>query len=167
MGADSAGTAEWTITDRQDAKLFRTGPFLMGFTTSFRMGQLLHYAFKPPDHPARMSAAKFMCTRFVDAARECFKEGGFARKKDEKETGGTFLVGYQGHLFQVESDYQVGIARDGFDAVGCGGEVALGSLFATTGMEPHARIRLALQAAARFCNGVRGPFRIMRLKEEG
>ena len=166
MGADSAGSSAYTICDRRDTKLFRNGPFLMGFTTSFRMGQLLHYSFKTPDHPARMSDEKYMCTKFIDAARKCFKRGGYAKKKDEHESGGTFLVGYKGRIFQVESDYQVGIARGGFDAVGCGGELALGSLFTTRNakMRPAARLRLALQAAAKFSKRVRGPFRIMCLK---
>jgi len=49
--------------------------------------------------------------------RECFKEGGFATKEDEKEIGGNFLVGIQGRLFCIESDYQVEEAIDNYTAV--------------------------------------------------
>ena len=55
MGGDSAGVAGLKITIRKDPKVFINGNFLMGFTTSFRMGQLLQYSFKPPEHPKNMT----------------------------------------------------------------------------------------------------------------
>ena len=38
MGGDSAGVSGLDITVRADAKVFRNGDFLIGFTSSFRMG---------------------------------------------------------------------------------------------------------------------------------
>src|ERR1019366_6351782 len=78
----------------------------------------------------------------------------------ERESGGTFLVGTHGRLFEVSSDYQIGEPADPYAAVGCGSEVALGALHATGGskMTPHQRLEAALAAAERFSNGVRGPF---------
>ena len=56
IGADSAGCdGAWGIVTRADTKLFHNGPFLFGFTSSFRMGQLLRYAFKPP--PSSITAS--------------------------------------------------------------------------------------------------------------
>ena len=53
IGGDSAGVARLSLTVRADEKVFRNSDFLMGFTTSFRMGQLLRYSLKPPRrHPA-------------------------------------------------------------------------------------------------------------------
>lgn len=48
IGADSGGVAGWTLNVRKDSKVFTNGAYVMGFTTSFRMGQLLRWAFKPP-----------------------------------------------------------------------------------------------------------------------
>ena len=48
IGGDSAGVAGLSLTVRADEKVFQNGEFLMGFTTSFRMGQLLRYSLKPP-----------------------------------------------------------------------------------------------------------------------
>jgi ATP-dependent protease HslVU (ClpYQ) peptidase subunit len=50
IGGDSAGVAGLQLQIRSDEKVFLTGDFIMGFTTSFRMGQLLRYAFSPPEH---------------------------------------------------------------------------------------------------------------------
>ena len=99
-------------------------------------------------------------TTFIDAVRDCLKTGGWAKKDDEREEGGTFLVGVKGRLFTVEDDYQVGASADGYAAVGCGSEIALGALFATarTRMSPERRLTVALEAAERFSAGVRGPF---------
>lgn len=164
IGGDSAGVAGWDLVIRRDAKVFRNGPFLFGFTSSFRMGQLLRYAFTPPEHPADMDVDRYLSTAFVDAVRECLKAGGYAKKDNEKEEGGVFLLGYRGRLLHIGSDYQVGEAFDGYDACGCGDSVARGALFAGARLRPEMRLRTALLAAERWNNGVRGPFIVERLE---
>jgi len=158
IGGDSAGASGWSLTVRADTKVFHNAGYLFGFTTSFRMGQLIRYALTPPKPTGQLD--RFMATKFIDAVRECLKEGGWARKDSEREEGGTFLVGVKGRLFTVHDDYQVAEAADGYAAVGCGDELALGALFATanTRMAPEKRIETALRAAERFSAGVRGPF---------
>lgn len=164
MGGDSAGVGSYSLTVRADEKVFLRGPFLMGFTTSFRMGQLLRYSFDAPKQGDSQDTYGFMVTAFVDAVRKCLKDGGYAKKDNEVESGGTFLVGYQGRIFKVDSDYQVGEAADGFDAAGCGHDIACGALYATSGQTPMRRIQTALAAAERLNAGVRGPFTILKLK---
>ncbi|MFF2226992.1 hypothetical protein ACFVV7_27165 [Streptomyces globisporus] len=158
LGADSAGIAGLQIAVRADRKVFRNGPYVLGFTSSFRMGQLLRYAFQPP-HPTGDLHA-FMVTTWADAVRACLKEGGWARKDSEQEQAGTFLVGIQGRLFVVCDDYQVGEHADGYAAVGCGDDVALGALHATArlGLSPRERLTAALAAADHHSAGVTGPY---------
>ncbi|MBH1937403.1 hypothetical protein I5Q34_24570 [Streptomyces sp. AV19] len=158
LGGDSAGVGGYRLTVRQDPKVFRNGPYAMGFTTSFRMGQLLHHAFKAPKPKGDLD--RFMTTVFVDKLRTCLKDGGWARKDSEQEEGGTFLVGVYGRLFAVYGDYQIAEPADGYAAVGCGDEFALGALHATAGMglEPRKRLTLALAAAGYHSAGVSAPF---------
>lgn len=163
IGGDSAGVAGLALSVRADAKVFRNGPMIFGFTTSFRMGQLLRYGFTPPEYDDRKDLMKYMVTTFVDEVRKCLKDGGFATKEKEGEEGGTFLVGFRGQLFHVDSDYQVGQERDGIYAVGCGHPIARGALFASAGLPPRDRLTLALEAAERYSAGVRGPFVIEEL----
>jgi ATP-dependent protease HslVU (ClpYQ) peptidase subunit len=160
IGGDSAGVSGWDMTVRADQKVFRNGPMLFGFTSSFRMGQLLRYRLVVPDHDPGIDTDKFMATSFVDAVRSCLKEYGFAKKSNEEESGGTFLVGYRGRLFKVEGDYQISVPLDGFNAAGCGSQVALGAIFASGHLQGRERAELALQAAERHSAGVRGPFHI-------
>lgn len=165
IGGDSAGVGGYSLTVRSDTKVFRNGPMLFGFTSSFRMGQLLRYALTIPDHDPRVDVEKYMATTFVDAVRECLKSHGFASKRNDAEEGGTFLVAYKGQLFCIFDDYQVARSADGFDAVGCGHDIAKGALFATPHLSGRERVTLALQAAERFSGGVRGPFYVESLSE--
>lgn len=168
LGGDSAGTAGWSLTLRKDAKVFRNGAFLIGGTSSFRMLQLLRYAFVPPALPsfdAENTLEKYMATTFVDALRDCFKTGGFAQRSSEQESGGQFLIGVRGRLFHLDTDYQVGESLANYDACGCGADAALGALFATPTMQARKRVELALKAAEYHNAGVRGPFCIKVLDE--
>lgn len=160
MGADSAGVAGLMLRERADPKIYRVGPFLIGFTSSFRMGQLLGHSLKVPEKPDDIDAFVFMCTTFVESVRACLKAGGYAGRENDREYAGTFLCAYQGRVFRVESDYQIGETGFGFDACGCGEEIALGSLFSTGGAPAADRVRLALRAAQAFSAGVREPFLI-------
>lgn len=101
-----------------------------------------------------------MATTVIDAVRDCLKAGGWAAEENDREESGTFLVGVRGQLFAVHDDYQVARAADGFAAVGCGDQIALGAMYATAdaGMGPRRRVRTALAAAERFSAGVRAPF---------
>lgn len=163
LGGDSAGVAGWSLDVRADVKVFRNGPYLMGFTTSFRMGQLLRYAFDPPK-PPREDLDRFMVTTFVDAVRECLGEGGFRVKKNEAEEGGQFLVGVRGTLYAVHQDFQMARTLSGYDAVGCGQDLALGSLHTTQGIRPRHRVLAALEAAAHHSAGVAAPFTVEVLR---
>lgn len=166
MGGDSAGVGGYSLTVRADTKVFRNGPMLFGFTSSFRMGQLLRYALVIPDHDPRMPTEKYMATAFVDAVRECLKTHGFAKKIYEVEEGGTFLVGYNGRLFCIQDDYQVAEAVDRFDSVGCGHDVAKGAMFAATHLAGKERVLAALAAAERYSAGVRAPFHVEIMVKE-
>lgn len=167
IGGDSAGAAgHYAITTRAP-KVFRNGPFVMGYTSSFRMGQLLQYAFVPPDHEFEMTTMEYMVTSFIPELRTCLSDGGFAKKDNNVETGGTFLVGYKGRLFEIESDFQVQETLCGYSACGCGREVALGSLHATRDLPVARRIKTALEAAQQFGAYVRPPFHSIGLNQTG
>jgi ATP-dependent protease HslVU (ClpYQ) peptidase subunit len=163
IGGDSAGVMDYDIQSRADEKVFRRGEMLFGFTGSFRMGQLLHYGRLVCPHKDESDLMRWMVGCFVNAARSLFDEGGVSRKDGDAETCGTFLVGMRGRLFLVDSDYQVGESRDGIFALGCGANIALGSLYSTEGRPPRTRARIALEAAARYSAGVRGPFKILQV----
>ena len=163
IGGDSAASGGDIILTRRDPKVFENGKFIIGCTTSFRMIQLLRFSLKLPK-VGQKDIYEYMCTDFIDAVRTCFKDGGYLQKyTDGDEKGGSFLVGYKDRLFKIEDDFQVGETLNGIDAVGCGTEFALGSLYSTGDQDvsPSDRIVKALETAEFFALGVRRPFIII------
>jgi len=129
IGGDSIGSSNYHTIERKDSKVFKTSEFIIGYTTSFRMAQLLRFSLKCDKQKSSESDFKYMCTTFIDAVRICFKNGGFLGEKNNQEIGGTFLVGYKGKLYTIEDDLQVGITTSKMNACGCGLYYALGSMF--------------------------------------
>jgi ATP-dependent protease HslVU (ClpYQ) peptidase subunit len=163
MGADSAGVGGYALDIRRDSKIFINGEFLIGFTSSFRMGQLLRFKFTPPIPKENQDLYEYMVSDFVEEVRKCLKDGGYSKIQSNEETGGTFLVGYRGRLFTIEDDFQVGEVFHEFAAVGCGFHIALGSMYSTRGKNPSERIMTALEAAEEFSAGVRRPFNLLTI----
>lgn len=168
MGADSAGTAGYNQRTRVDSKVFINEEFIIGFTSSFRMGQLLRYKFSPPKYIEELhgDVYKYMCTVFIDTLRQTLINGGYAQNDKGEESGGDFLVGFKGRLFSIQSDYQVGETIDNYDSCGCGEEFALGSLFTLSSSvdNPEDIVRKSLESAEYFSAGVRSPFNILCLQ---
>lgn len=162
VGCDSAGVGGYSRSNRLDPKIYRVSEMLIGFTTSFRMGQLLGYSLTPPRHHSDVAVENYMATAFINAVRDCLKAGGWAEKEKEQERGGNFLVAFKGRIFEVQSDYQVAENAEPYNAVGCGVDLALGSFHTSHrwSQSPKERIELALEAAAAFSAGVYPPFRI-------
>lgn len=165
IGGDSAGVAGYSLTVRSDPKVFVNKGFAMGFTSSFRMGQLLRFKFTPPPVPEGKDPYAYMVDDFVEEVRKCLRAGGYLKKENDREEGGTFLVGWRGALYEIDSDMQVGISGEPFAAVGCGYDLAKGALAAilTTrkGSMPVVAIKHALEIAEAHSAGVRGPFTVV------
>lgn len=170
IGGDSAGVRGYSLSlqTRKDKKVFvkQAGKveLLFGFTSSFRMGELIQFELPLPKitKDDRADLYRFMVARFIPAVRKCLSDGGFARKKDNVEEGGAFIVSLLGRIFTVHSDFQVEEPLESFCAVGCGEGLALGSLYTSAHEKDMVkRVRTALEAAQKFSAGVREPFVII------
>ena len=163
IGGDSAGVGHLSIQVRTDPKVFKNGEFVIGYTSSFRMGQILEHHLQIPVPLEGQGGMSYMLKSFIPAVKACLKDHGFQKTVYGEDSGGTFLAGYRGELYYIEDDYQVGRIKDSYYACGCGRDLVLGSLYTTKTMDmsPTQRIELALNAAAEFSAGVRGPFNIL------
>lgn len=162
IAGDSAGTnGRFQQAVRNDVKVFRNGDMILGGTTSYRMIQLLHHKLKIPKQIQGQSDMDFMVCDFIEAVKKCFAEGGFLKKgRDGQDEGGSFLVGFNGKLYGIHEDFQVAHNVDNYDAVGCGEDLALGSLFTTKDLKMPTKERLtkALEAACHHSAGCSGHF---------
>jgi len=160
MGGDSAAASGWDIHVIDFKKVFRNGEFLIGYTTSFRMGQLLEHELTVPKQETE-SDIHYMITKFVPAIRELFKTAGFTKIDSNKEEGGLFLVGYKGKVYRVDSDFQILRHTGGLYAIGCGYAYALGSLMTNVSSNTEQKIITALEVTGIFSNGVCAPYYVV------
>lgn len=129
IGGDNRAVDDWSYDDNMfNEKVFFNGEFLIGYTSSYYMGQLLRYTFTPREQPEGMNDAAYMSTMFVDDVRELFRSKGYMAISDAKERGGTFMAGYRGALYTVQNDFAVMVSKNGYNAIGSGMVAALGAL---------------------------------------
>lgn len=164
MGGDSAAVSNRDTRIIEGKKVFKLGPFLIGYTDSFRMGQLLQYNLVVEDQKYAQieDDEEYLIKVFIPAVRKCLKDGGYVEINNNVESGGSFLVGYKGKVYVVQSDFLLLRYKDEYNAIGCGDRYALGSLATTFFLEddPEKRLDMALETASKFSNGVDAPFYI-------
>lgn len=165
IGGDSAGVAGFSLQIRADEKVFKKKNFIYGFTSSFRMGQLIRYKFKEPDFYTDYDIDEYLHNQYLDGLIKCFKDNQFAQIKDSEIYGGHFLMGFKGGLYHIQSDFQIAKCITNYNSVGCGEDIALGCLYGIKDqdLDPQTKIIIALEAAENFSAGVRGPFHIVDL----
>lgn len=164
MGADSCGCAGHRASSVRTPKVSVVGEYLIGYTTSFRMGQILHYAMSTKKHNPKDDLFLHLVKVLIPEVRESLKAGGWLHIKENQESGGEFLLAHERRLFVVQTDFSVLEYEDDYVAVGCGEEWAVGALYALRGTKmPHKRmLTTALEAASRFSSCVRPPFQFVQ-----
>jgi ATP-dependent protease HslVU (ClpYQ) peptidase subunit len=160
IGGDSAGVnAEGHLQLRKDPKVFKNGEYLIGVSGSWRAMQALKSAkFEDLTRIANLDPFFYMVEWFLPAIR----------KLNLPEENLEMLVGFRGRLFHIYGTSQVSEEIADFEACGSGAQVARGALHITPsyGAGSMLRIHKALEAAERFCSGVRGPFTILCTENE-
>ena len=161
MGGDSAGTSEHRISVRKDAKVKKIGNILIGFSGSFRAGQIISRDFKCPTRGKKQSLQAFMSTTFINSFLDSLADNDYIPPHDN--TGVDILIAIEGKIFSILSDCQIEEVYSHYNAIGSGADSALGALYATNklGIPPITRVKLCLSASAQFCNQVRRPFHII------
>jgi len=169
MGGDSYGSTSYTKMASVHPKVFiretHGERVIIGWTGSFRMGQVLEHKLDIPSNETQQDAYAFMVGTVVGAVRTLLKEEGCVITKDgQDKSDGAFLFGYKGRLFKVGTDYSAIESTRGYTATGSGEETAMGALYVLPDAEPEARIMAALEAAAEIVPSVGGPFYVAKLE---
>ena len=164
MGGDSAAVSNGNLQLTDTPKVFEKQGLIIGYSWSFRMGQVIQYAKAFPK--LQPDNYTYLIESFVPFLRAEFKDTGWLRTENSRDEGGQFLVGIRGELFEITSEFAVLKMADGFNAIGSGSHYALGALRIlkhNTDKEPTIKVGLALEAAAYFSTSVSSPFVIEKL----
>ena len=159
IGADSCGSNASVKRTRVDKKLFKLKDdldALLGFTSSFRMGQLLMFAegltqyedYIDKDSENEECSEECDCkteletqmikienmdleqmvTTFVPNVANVLLDGGFATQNGEGLEGGVFMFAHKDKLYRIDCDFQVEETEESYNACGSGEPYALGAL---------------------------------------
>lgn len=162
LGGDSAATSG-DLSQRVigDSKVFIVGDIAFGVCGLPKVMDVLRDAIKYPRQTGNDSRS-FMTNELIPAIKNALKHHGCVQND---EFHGSALIGYRGLLYCLEGNFQIITNAYGFDAVGSGADIAIGSLHATRSTRnPHKRILMALEAASINNAGVRPPFNVITLK---
>lgn len=161
VGADSATVAGQLVRVTNLPKVFKNGKFIIGYTGSFRMGQILQHHLSVRGQYEDETDDVYMVRAFAEAVRDILKDKGYAKVDNNVESGGFFIVAYKGHVYDIDNDFQVNEMADGFSATGCGEHFALAALKAFEDLPPKERILKALEITAYFSGYVIPPFHVL------
>lgn len=187
LGGDSAVSTANGLMIKSFPKVYKRGEFLIGGAGRMVISQIMsHVATIPPVYEDQDNF-DYIVNTFMPCFRDAVKEVGQMREVEGKEhTENEFILGFRGHLYIIGTDLSVLEPLDGYCSIGSGSVHALGSLYTTEsrdgdelsivsgdvvirGIEwhPEVRIRLALEAAAKYDEYVSPPFEVISMDYEG
>jgi ATP-dependent protease HslVU (ClpYQ) peptidase subunit len=152
IACDSLGSNGTTKNVYRTKKIFRRGGFLFGFTSSYRMGQILQYSLSLPTRKVGQDLTEYLHTDFVLAVRNAFDEGGH-------EGGGEFIFVTEGRIFTMQSNFSILEALDAFESVGSGEDYARATMSTMSAFglgDPETILTVAIETAANYVSGVGG-----------
>jgi hypothetical protein len=162
MGGDSAACVNNVVHISEGGKVFTQGEYVLGYCGIHRLGDILRYRFNPASPTDDIET--FMRTAFVDTLRQTFTDAGYLETQNGRaQFEGRILIGVRGLLFYMDAYFAIHRPEGGYMAIGCAEEAALTALDLLCDVEPEARARQALSAAARRVDGVRPPFLIEKI----
>ncbi len=169
LGGDSAatsGSGRQTIIG--DPKVFLVGDLAFGVCGLPKVMDVLAHKLEFPKNDAKDNDREFMAKELMPFIVSQLTEAGCVQQHPKHGAlfEGALLMAYRGKLYQVQSNFQLITNSFGFDSVGSGAEVALGSLQSSQKGKPEKRINDALTAAALNNFGVRPPFNVVVLKKD-
>lgn len=158
LSCDSRGSNGHKYVTRKDSKIFEVGDFVFGFTSSYRMGQIIKYHFNPPTRKEGVSDEQYLHVDILEHIIKILTDRGYNRVNNNEVTGGFFIIGWHGKLYEVECDYQIAQFHTKYAAVGCGEDYAKSCLWTLeqtkSKLSVKERLEMAIRCAASQNSGV-------------
>lgn len=159
IASDSIGASGQDKNLYKNHKVFKKGDFLFGYTSSFRMGQLLEHGLQMPDRKPNQLLDDYIYNDFIEAVRKLLKQNGYARVDNNQEWIGTFLIVAEGRIFKVQDDLAVLEPENNFATCGSGEDYAQAVLDILTNNKVYDGkdvLTVAIETASKYVTSVGG-----------
>ena len=124
-------------------KVITNGNYLVGVAGDVRALQVVLHTWKPPAFLAkdRTNIFQFMVNKVAPSLKQLLTDAGLLDSKSpDKDFEINIIVGLNGSLFEIDSDFAVSRSESGYYGIGTGGDYALGALYAGATPEQAASI---------------------------
>ena len=124
-------------------KVITNGNYLVGVAGDVRALQVVLHTWKPPAFLAkdRTNIFQFMVNKVAPSLKQLLTDAGLLDSKSpDKDFEINIIVGLNGSLFEIDSDFAVSRSDSGYYGLGTGGDYALGALYAGATPEQAASI---------------------------
>lgn len=153
LAGDKLGSNGFTKTVQTEPKVFekefiklhddgltRTKEVMaLGYTTSFRMGQLLNYNLNLPEQDASQTFSQYLVLKVIPIIRQMFKEEWGARDASQDVGGGQFIILHNHTIYEVQEDFSVLQPKTRITAVGSGTYHAIAAMQAYIEVENESK----------------------------
>lgn len=167
MAADSLGSnSNGDRYIRKDKKIFKKDGYLIGYTSSYRMGQIIEHKAKLPELPLN-NRGNIHIVKVIDAIAESLYNNNYTMEKDNRHYGGEFIIGWHGRLYCIQSDFQYSTTAINYMCCGAGEDFGLGALHTAQKLKGSNEIEAllyAMRAGTKHNCFVAPPFIVMNTK---
>lgn len=130
IGGDIQATGGNHKVVHTQPKVYKIGDMIIGYSGSYRFGQLLETGLSDPFIPAKgYSTYKWLVNVIVPEVVNILESGGYFGDEDSVDSpsisGGNCLIGVTDELWELQDDFSLLRSVRGYNAVGSGHEYAL------------------------------------------
>lgn len=123
MAGDNLGSNGHTGSNYHQPKVFKHSGMMFGYTSTFRFGQIIEVMLNNNSIHLPATDAEvypWLVNTFVPKVRDVLKQNDCS--------GGNMLIGVRGQVWEMQGDFSVLRAEDGYNSVGSGEEAAKAAL---------------------------------------
>jgi ATP-dependent protease HslVU (ClpYQ) peptidase subunit len=147
-------------THPEMVKAVERGSYIIGGAGDYRALQVVLHGWSPPlvTAKAKTNLYEFVINKVSPSLKATLQEAGieFTKSSDNDDKFELqLIIGINGTLFEIDSDFAVAMNDNNFYGIGSGGDFALGALHA------GAAVLDAMRIAAINNNGTSAPFHIL------
>ena len=133
-------------------KAIENGNYIIGGAGDYRALQVVLHGWQPPllNAKAKQNLYEFIINKIAPSLKSTLTEAGIEFNKGSEDSDSKFelqlLIGINGTLFEIDSDFAVAMNDTGLYAIGSGGDYALGALHA--GADAYEAMEIASKLTA-------------------
>jgi ATP-dependent protease HslVU (ClpYQ) peptidase subunit len=162
IASDSRVAADGKVyTHPEMVKAVERGSYIIGGAGDYRALQVVLHGWQPPivTAKAKQNLYEFAINKVAPSLKTTLTDAGIEFSKGPDSPGDKFdlslIIGINGTLFEIDSDFAVAMNDNHFYGIGSGGDFALGALHA------NSSVLDAMRIAAICNNGTSAPFHIL------